>query len=118
MSNTVDVTTSINTVNNLVNSIKQTKADLTKNFLDISANISEYEDKTLYLEKHNSVYNYYDSPDPQTLLMKTEPKDIKYVMNQDINQIKLYQNTIYISGVIAVATLFIGLIITSGGSKK
>lgn len=99
----------ITSVNDLETSIEKTKKDFQQNYKDINNTIGLYTNTTNYLEKNNDIYHYNDNQDPNTLLLMNKPKGIKYVMNEDIKQIKLYQNTIYISGVIACATLLIAI---------
>jgi predicted AAA+ superfamily ATPase len=98
-------------VNNLDQSIQSSQAQFIKNYVDLSNNIKAYTDMTKYLEENNSVYHYNDDQDPLTIVKQKTPKDLKSVLNEDVNQLKLYQNTVYISGTIAIATLVIGIIL-------
>jgi hypothetical protein len=101
---------SVNTIKNLEGSLTRIDISANTNFKDISNNLGVYKKMTTYLEQKNNVYHYTDNPEPQTLLAQNPPKDIRYVINDDINQIKLYQNTIYISGAIACATILLGVV--------
>jgi len=107
----VKVQDNVNTVKNLEGSLTQMNIDANTNFKDISNNISEYKRITTYLEQKNDVYHYNDKQDPTILLAQNPPKDIRYVINDDINKIKLYQNTIYISGAIACATAVLAVVL-------
>ena len=52
----------------------------------------------------------YDS-DPNVLIRPEESKDIKTAIQQDVNQLKIYQNSIYITATIAGASLLIASIL-------
>ena len=84
-----------------------------QNYIDISNNIGSYDDTVDILERNNTTYHYNDEQDPNTIIGYNEPKDISYAINNDINELKLYQNSIYITGVIACATLLISAIMIS-----
>jgi hypothetical protein len=84
-----------------------------QNYIDISNNIGSYDDTVDILERNNIKYHYNDEQDPNTIIGYNEPKDISYAINNDINELKLYQNSIYITGVIACATLLISAIMIS-----
>ncbi len=84
-----------------------------QNYIDISNNIGSYDDTVDILERNNIIYHYNDEQDPNTIIGYNEPKDISYAINNDINELKLYQNSIYITGVIACATLLISAIMIS-----
>jgi hypothetical protein len=101
---------SVNTIQNLEGSITRIDISANTNFKDISNNLNVYKKMATYLEQKNDVYHYTDKVDPQILLAQNPPKDIRYVINDDINKIKLYQNTIYISGAIACATILLGVV--------
>lgn len=84
-----------------------------KNYIDISNNIGKYTSTANYLSENNNVYHYDDIQDPNTITGYNEPKDIKTAINKDINEMMLYQNSIYITGVIACTTLLIAAIMIS-----
>jgi hypothetical protein len=107
----IQVQDSVNTVKNLEGSITRIDISANTNFKDISNNLGVYKKMATYLEQKNDVYHYNDKQDPMILLAQNPPKDIRYVINEDINKIKLYQNTIYISGAIACATALLAIIL-------
>jgi hypothetical protein len=107
----IQVQDSVNTVKNLEGSITRIDISANTNFKDISNNLGVYKNMATYLEQKNDVYHYNDKQDPMILLAQNPPKDIRYVINEDINKIKLYQNTIYISGAIACATALLAVIL-------
>jgi len=107
----IQVQDSVNTVKNLEGSITRIDISANTNFKDISNNLGVYKNMATYLEQKNDVYHYNDKQDPMILLAQNPPKDIRYVINEDINKIKLYQNTIYISGAIACATALLAIIL-------
>ena len=80
-------------------------------YKDISNNLLQYKQNQVELSSNNKKYHYDDTPDHISLLNKQpKGKDIYMVVNSDINELKLYQNTIYVTGVIACATLLIAAI--------
>ena len=107
----IQVQDSVNTVKNLEGSITRIDISANTNFKDISNNLGVYKKMAKYLEQKNDIYHYNDKQDPMILLAQNPPKDIRYVINEDINKIKLYQNTIYISGAIACATALLAIIL-------
>jgi hypothetical protein len=99
--------------NDLVNSIQTTKTNMNTNYIDISNNIGSYNTTKDQLSQNNNIYHYDDKQDPNTIIGYNAPKDIKTAINTDINELKLYQNSIYITGIIACATLLISAILIS-----
>ena len=97
----------------LVQNIQANQTKQYQNYIDISNNIGSYDDTVDILERNNIKYHYNDEQDPNTIIGYNEPKDISYAINNDINELKLYQNSIYITGVIACATLLISAIMIS-----
>lgn len=82
-------------------------AAFSANYLDISNNFGYYNSTVSDLSNNNAIYHYNDTQDPNTIFQNNKPKDIKAAINNDINEIQLYQNTIYITGIIACTTLLI-----------
>jgi hypothetical protein len=112
----VDSTTvqrNINDQKNLVQLIATNNSNISNNYIDISNNISAYNTTAGILTANNNVYHYSDQQDPNTIIGYNAPKDIKTAINNDINELKLYQNSIYITGVIACATLLLAAILIS-----
>lgn len=103
----------INTQNNLAQMIESNQKKQYQNYLDISNNITSYMNTATILSDNNNAYHYNDKQDPNSLINNTEIKDIKSAINNDINELKLYQNSIYITGIIACATLLITAILIS-----
>lgn len=101
----------INQINDLKMDMSNNQALMQSNFADISNNLQKYYDTANYLSSNNSTYHYDDKQSSQEIMFQTSPKDIKYVVQDDINQLKLYQNSVYISGVLACATLLIAVIL-------
>ena len=89
----------------------KTQSILLNNMKDLSNNITGYVSKTDYLQMNNSKYHYNDQQDPNVIMRPEESKDIKTAIQHDINEMKLYQNSIYISSIIAGATILIAAII-------
>jgi hypothetical protein len=85
---------------------------LTK-YEDLSNNVVGVLDKREYLLKNNEKYHYWGKDDPNVILRPEESKDIRMALQNDVNDMKLYQNSIYISTAIACATLLIAAIIIS-----
>jgi hypothetical protein len=112
----IDSTTvqqNINNQKNLVKSIETNNSNISKNYIDISNNIGAYNTTAGILTANNNVYHYSDQQDPNTIIGYNAPKDITTAINNDINELKLYQNSIYITGVIACATLLLAAILVS-----
>jgi hypothetical protein len=112
----VDSTTvqrNINYQKNLVQSLEKNNLNISNNYIDISNNISAYNTTANILTANNNVYHYSDQQDPNTIIGYNAPKDIKTAINNDINELKLYQNSVYITGVIACATLLLAAILIS-----
>jgi hypothetical protein len=65
------------------------------------------------LHSNNDKYHYDDIQDPNILIHPEESKDIKTGLMNDVNEMKLYQNSIYISTAIAGATFLIAALILS-----
>jgi hypothetical protein len=95
----------------------QTHSILLNNMKDLSNNITGYVSKTDYLQMNNSKYHYNDQQDPNVIMRPEESKDIKTAIQHDINEMKLYQNSIYISSIIAGATILIAAIIIMPSAK-
>jgi hypothetical protein len=113
MNTQIDINNNINQINEINTHLAANRASVQSNFADISNNLQKYYDNANYLSLNNSKYHYDDIQKSQEIVLQTSPKDIKYVIQDDINQLKLYQNSIYISGVIACATLLIAAILIS-----
>ena len=95
----------------------QTHSILLNNMKDLSNNITGYVSKTDYLQMNNSKYHYNDQQDPNVIMRPEESKDIKTAIQHDINEMKLYQNSIYVSSIIAGATILIAAIIIIPSAK-
>jgi hypothetical protein len=107
----VNINKNINQINGLKMDMSNNDALMQSNFADISNNLQKYYDTANYLSSNNSKYHYDDKQSSQEIMFQSSPKDIKYVVHDDINQLKLYQNSVYISGVLACATLLIAVIL-------
>ena len=99
------------TIQELQTGFVSTHKTLLNNYTDLSNNVSAYLSQRNYLHENNDKYHYDDSPDPNILFRPEESKDIKSAIQADINEMKLYQNSIYITTAIACATLLIGTIL-------
>jgi hypothetical protein len=97
--------------NDYSNKIKQ-------NIVDISDNISTYKQSTDMLKGNNSKYHYDDVLDTTKILKKYNDDTLNTVLQKDLNELNLYQNSVYITSVIACATLAIALIIIVPSQKK
>ena len=107
------VNQNMKTVINLEQSLLRDKSKIYTNYTDLSQNIGTYIDTKTYLSANNAMYHYDDEQDPNLLVYNKKPKDIRTVINDDINELKLFQNSIYITGVIACSTLLIVAILIS-----
>jgi hypothetical protein len=103
----------INTINQIQSDLVQTQDQISNDYIDLSQNIGTYLSHTQYLSKNNEKYHYSDDQDPNVIIGHTEPKDLKTGLMNDINEMKLYENAIYVTSVIAGATFLIAAIILS-----
>lgn len=95
----------------LEKSIRELENEKRNNYLDISANIQQYNKNVAHFTKNNDKYHYNDKQNPLVLINQREPKDISYAMKKDVQELMVYQNSIYITGIIACASLIIGAIL-------
>ena len=93
--------------------IPNSYSDFSANYIDISNNFSNYSRIVSQLSNDNNIYHYNDTLDANIIFENNKSKDIKTAINNDINEIQLYQNSIYITGIIACSTLLIASIIIS-----
>ena len=89
----------------------QTQDGLLRTYTDLSQNINVYLNKTQELALNNDKYHYNDVQDPNVIFRPDESKDIKTAILHDVNEIKLYQNSVFITTAIAGATFLIAAII-------
>jgi hypothetical protein len=97
----------INTITSLQSNIIQNQAPLLYNRSDLSHNIDLYSSKIDYLKKNNDKYHFNDTQDPNVIIRHEKSNDIKSAILNDVNEIKLYQNSIYVSSIIAISTFLI-----------
>jgi len=88
-------------------------SQLITKYEDLSNNVVGVLDKREFLLKNNEKYHYWGKDDPNVILRPEESKDIRTALQNDINEMKIYQNSIYISTAIACATFLIAAIIIS-----
>lgn len=105
------VNLNINTIRNITNDYVTSQNELLKNYTDLSNNIQTHLSDIDFIKNKNDRYNYYEMRDPNVILYPETSKDIHTAILDDVNQIKLYQNSIYISTSIAIATILIATII-------
>ena len=100
-----------NVVNMLQKNASNTNKIFSQNYSDISNTLLEHKNIVSNLHSNNKKYHYDDTISSLALLNhKTQKQNINQVVNSDINELKLYQNSVYITGVIACATLLIAAI--------
>jgi hypothetical protein len=99
------------TIQQMQKDLNQTSAQLQQNYSLLTTGVNKNISNRQYLQKNNSKYHYNDIQDPNVILRPQESKDIKVAIQQDIQQMKLYQNSIYMVSAIAGATLIIATII-------
>lgn len=99
------------TINEIYGGYNTAQAQLINNYKDISNNVHTYLSKRDYLQENNAKYHYDDMDDPNVILRPEESKDIKTAIKNDILEMRLYQNSIYITTAIACVTLIIGTLI-------
>ena len=99
------------TIQQMQKDLNQTSAQLQRNYSLLTTGVNKNISNRQYLQKNNSKYHYNDIQDPNVILRPQESKDIKVAIQHDIQQMKLYQNSIYMVSAIAGATLIIATII-------
>lgn len=105
------IDTNIVSIQEIQSKYTKIQSNLLDNHKDISKSIGNYESNVDVLKNNNNKYHYDDKQDPNVILHPEESKDINYAILRDVNEIKLYQNSVYITTSIAIATLLIGTII-------
>ena len=98
---------------NIQTELINTQDEILHTYTDLSQNIDVYRSKTKFLQANNDKYHYNDVQDPNVIIYPEESKDIKTAILHDVNEIKLYQNSMYITTAIAAATFLIASIILS-----
>ena len=101
----------VTTIQQMQKDLNKTGAQLQKNYSVLTTDVKKNESNRLYLHQNNSTYHYDDIQDPNVIIRPQESKDITVAIQQDIQQMKLYQNSIYMVSAIAGATLLIATII-------
>lgn len=107
----------IATIQQMQTDLNKTNVELQNNYKTLTTDVNKNKIDRLYLQKNNSKYHYNDVQDPNVILRPEESKDIKVAIQQDIQHMKLYQNSIYMVSAIAGATLLIATIILVKPSK-
>jgi hypothetical protein len=105
------------TIHQMHTDLNKTSGELQKNYKSLTRVVNRNINARKYLQKNNSKYHYDDTQDPNVILRPEESKDIKVAIQQDIQHMKLYQNSIYMVSAIAGATLLIATIILVKPSK-
>jgi hypothetical protein len=82
-------------------------------YMDLSQNVGATIDKMGYLYNNNAKYQYWGRDDPNVIINPEESQDIRMALQKDVTELRLYQNSIYITTAIACATLLIGAIVIS-----
>jgi len=104
------VSQNMNTIQNI--NQENTSKQIINQFIDLSHNVGATIDKMGYLY-HNKKYQYWGKEDPNVLIHPEESQDIQTALQKDVTDMRLYQNSIYVTTAIACATLLIGAIIIS-----
>jgi hypothetical protein len=107
----------ISTIQKMQSDLNKTSSQLQQNYSVLTTDVNKNQANRQYLHQHNSTYHYDDIQDPNVILRPEESKDIKVAIQQDVQQMKLYQNSIYMVSAIAGATLLIATIILVKPSK-
>jgi hypothetical protein len=105
------VAQNVATIQKMQQDLNTTSSQLQQNYSALTTDLNKNISSRQYLQKNNSKYHYNDIQDPNVIIRPQESKDIKVAIQQDIQQMKLYQNSIYMVSAIAGATLIIATII-------
>jgi hypothetical protein len=106
------------TIQQMNTDYNKTGAQLQTNYKTLSTDVDKNKSSRKYLHDNNSKYHYSDIQDPNVILRPEESNDIKVAIQRDIQDMKLYQNSIYMVSMIAGATLLIATIILVKPSTK
>lgn len=101
----------ISTIQQMQAELNTTGAKLQKNYSDLKEEEGKYRADVKFLKANNAKYHYDDIQDPNIILRPEESKDIKVAIQEDIQHLKLYQNSIYMVSVVAGATLLISALL-------
>jgi hypothetical protein len=101
----------ISTIQQMQSELITSGAKLQKNYLELKEEERKYRDDVNYLKANNEKYHYDDIQDPNVILRPEESKDIKVAIQEDIQHLKLYQNSIYMVSIVTGATLLISALL-------
>jgi Skp family chaperone for outer membrane proteins len=108
---TSGIAQNISTIQQMQTDLTTSGAKLQKNYSELKSEEEKYKADVNFLRANNVKYHYDDTQDPNILLRPEESNDIKVAIQRDIQDMKLYQNSIYMVSMIAGATLLIATII-------
>jgi hypothetical protein len=108
---TKDIQKNVATIQQMRVDLNNTSGKLQTNYKTLSNDVNKNKSGIKYLHDNNSKYHYDDIQDPNVIIRPEESKDIKVAIQRDIQEMKLYQNSIYVVSIIAGATLLISTII-------
>lgn len=111
--NIQNVVSNIGIIQNIQDQHINTIQEILDQYTDLSQNVGTTIDRMGYLYNNNDKYHYWGNDDPNVLLRPEESKDIRTALQSDIIEMKLYQNSMYVTTAIACATLLIAAIIIS-----
>lgn len=111
------ISQNVATIQQIQTDLNKTNTKLQKNYKTLTTDVNKNKAERVYLHKNNSKYHYDDHQDPNVIIRPEESKDIKVAIQHDIQDMKLYQNSIYMVSIIAGATLLIATIILVKPSK-
>jgi hypothetical protein len=113
-----DISNNIGELQGLEKKTRDNIQTILQKYADISNNIHMYNEARTKLSQNNSKYHYDDVIEPTAILKKQDEDNIRTVLQKDLNQLNLYQNSVYITSAIACATLAIAIIIIMPSQKK
>lgn len=113
-----DIQNNIGELQGLETETRNNITTILQKYNDISNNIQTYNETRTKLSQNNSKYHYDDVLEPTAILKKYDEDNIRTVLQKDLNQLNLYQNSVYITSAIACATLAIAIIIIMPSQKK
>lgn len=113
-----DIKNNIGELQGLETETRNNITTILQKYDNISNNIQTYNETRTKLSQNNSKYHYDDVLEPTAILKKYDEDNIRTVLQKDLNQLNLYQNSVYITSAIACATLAIAIIIIMPSQKK
>jgi hypothetical protein len=111
--NTTELPQNMGTIQSIQSNISQTQNTLLTQYTGLTKNVKDYSVAKDNLHKNKEKYHYDDKQDPHVIVFPQDSKDIHTAVQNDINELKYYQYSIYMSSILAGATFFVAVLMLS-----